>query len=62
MMEFKKRVGDAGLKITSSHVNPPVREYTKLIVPRSPSIGRRRLMTIQTRREVLDPARATEYP
>lgn len=29
MMEFKKMVDDAGLKITSSHVNPPVREYTK---------------------------------
>ena len=26
MMEFKKMVDDAGLKITSSHVNPPVRE------------------------------------
>lgn len=29
MMEFKKMTADAGLKITSSHVNPPVREYTK---------------------------------
>lgn len=29
MMEFKKMAEDAGLKITSSHVNPPVREYTK---------------------------------
>ena len=29
MMEFKKMVADSGLKITSSHVNPPVREYTK---------------------------------
>lgn len=29
MMEFKKMVEDAGLKIASSHVNPPVREYTK---------------------------------
>ena len=29
MMEFKKMVVDSGLKITSSHVNPPVREYTK---------------------------------
>lgn len=29
MMEFKKMADDAGLKITSSHVNPPVREYTK---------------------------------
>ena len=29
MMEFKKMVDDAGLKILSSHVNPPVREYTK---------------------------------
>ncbi|RHJ83195.1 sugar phosphate isomerase/epimerase [Parabacteroides sp. AM08-6] len=29
MMEFKKMVDDAGLKITSSHVNPPVGEYTK---------------------------------
>lgn len=29
MMEFKKMTDDAGLKITSSHVNPPVREYTK---------------------------------
>lgn len=28
MMEFKKMAEDAGLKITSSHVNPPVREYT----------------------------------
>lgn len=29
MMEFKKMATDAGLRITSSHVNPPVREYTK---------------------------------
>lgn len=29
MMEFKKMADDAGLKIISSHVNPPVREYTK---------------------------------
>lgn len=29
MMEFKKMAEDAGLKITSSHVNPPVREYNK---------------------------------
>ena len=29
MMEFKKMADDAGLKITSSHVNPPVHEYTK---------------------------------
>lgn len=29
MMEFKKMANDAGLTITSSHVNPPVREYTK---------------------------------
>lgn len=29
MMEFKKIADDAGLKIISSHVNPPVREYTK---------------------------------
>jgi sugar phosphate isomerase/epimerase len=29
MMEFKKMAEDAGLKITSSHVNPPVHEYTK---------------------------------
>lgn len=28
MMEFKKITEDAGLKITSSHVNPPVGEYT----------------------------------
>lgn len=28
MMEFKKMTEDAGLKITSSHVNPPVREYS----------------------------------
>ena len=28
MMEFKKMVDDAGLKITSSHVNPPVRELS----------------------------------
>lgn len=28
MMEFKKMAEDAGLKITSSHVNPPVREYS----------------------------------
>jgi len=28
MMEFKKMAEDAGLKITSTHVNPPVREYT----------------------------------
>jgi sugar phosphate isomerase/epimerase len=27
--EFKKVAGDAGLKITGSHVNPPVRKYTK---------------------------------
>ena len=29
MMEFKKMANAAGLKITSSHVNPPVREYSK---------------------------------
>ena len=29
MMEFKKMADDAGLVILSSHVNPPVREYTK---------------------------------
>lgn len=29
MMDFKKMTEDAGLKIISSHVNPPVREYTK---------------------------------
>ncbi|RHJ91105.1 sugar phosphate isomerase/epimerase family protein [Parabacteroides bouchesdurhonensis] len=29
MMEFKKMAEDAGLKIISSHVNPPVRHYTK---------------------------------
>lgn len=28
MVEFKKMAEDAGLKITSTHVNPPVREYT----------------------------------
>lgn len=28
MMEFKKMSDDAGLKITSTHVNPPAREYT----------------------------------
>jgi len=28
MMEFKKIAEDAGLKITSSHVNPPTGEYT----------------------------------
>lgn len=27
--EFKKIAGDAGLKITGSHVNPPVRKYTR---------------------------------
>ncbi|WP_080904457.1 sugar phosphate isomerase/epimerase [Parabacteroides sp. Marseille-P3160] len=29
MMEYKKMTEDAGLKIISSHVNPPIREYTK---------------------------------
>lgn len=29
MMEFKKMADDAGIQILSSHVNPPVREYTK---------------------------------
>lgn len=29
MEEFKKMADDAGLKITSTHVNPPAREYTK---------------------------------
>jgi sugar phosphate isomerase/epimerase len=29
MPEFKKMADDAGLKIVSSHLNPPVREYTK---------------------------------
>ena len=29
MMEFKKMAEDAGLKITSSHVNPPVREFSR---------------------------------
>lgn len=33
MMEFKKMATDAGLKITSSHVNPPVHEYTKDNLP-----------------------------
>jgi len=28
MAEFRKMAEDAGLKITSTHVNPPVREYT----------------------------------
>lgn len=28
MGEFRKMAGDAGLKIISSHLNPPVREYT----------------------------------
>ena len=28
MTEFKKYADDAGLKIVSTHVNPPVREYT----------------------------------
>mgnify|MGYP000513048606 CR=1 FL=1 len=28
MTEFKKIAGDAGLKITGSHVNPPVRSYS----------------------------------
>lgn len=28
MSEFKKMADDAGIKITSTHVNPPVREYT----------------------------------
>lgn len=28
MQEFKKMAEDAGLQITSTHVNPPVREYT----------------------------------
>src|SRR5690554_954285 len=29
MSEFRKMSDDAGLKIISSHLNPPVREYTK---------------------------------
>ncbi|MDR0536711.1 MAG: sugar phosphate isomerase/epimerase [Tannerellaceae bacterium] len=29
MADFKKYADDAGLKITSSHLNPPAREYTK---------------------------------
>jgi len=29
MSEFKKMANDAGLNIISTHVNPPVREYTK---------------------------------
>jgi len=29
MQEYKKMAEDAGLKITSTHVNPPVREYTQ---------------------------------
>ena len=29
MMDFKKMTEDAGMKITSTHMNPPVREYTK---------------------------------
>ncbi len=29
MEDFKKMSDDAGLKITSTHVNPPAREYTK---------------------------------
>lgn len=33
MMEFKKMATDAGLKLTSSHVNPPIHEYTKDNLP-----------------------------
>jgi sugar phosphate isomerase/epimerase len=29
MTEFRKMAEDAGLKVTGSHVNPPVRKYTK---------------------------------
>lgn len=29
MAEFRKLADDAGLKVTGSHVNPPVRKYTK---------------------------------
>ena len=29
LMDFKKMADDAGITILSSHVNPPVREYTK---------------------------------
>jgi sugar phosphate isomerase/epimerase len=29
MLEFRKMTEDAGLKIISSHVNPPIHEYTK---------------------------------
>ncbi|MDR2498789.1 MAG: sugar phosphate isomerase/epimerase, partial [Tannerellaceae bacterium] len=29
MAEFKKYADDAGLKITSSHLNPPMREYNE---------------------------------
>jgi sugar phosphate isomerase/epimerase len=34
MADFKKYAEDAGLKITSSHLNPPVREYTKESLPK----------------------------
>jgi sugar phosphate isomerase/epimerase len=33
MAEFKQYSDDAGLKITSSHLNPPVREYSKDSLP-----------------------------
>lgn len=46
MMEFKKMVDDAGLKITSSHVILRYVSTRRPIAPRSPSIGRRRLMTM----------------
>ena len=42
MMEFKKMAEDAGLKITSSHVNPPTGEYTPDTRNTLWNIGKRR--------------------
>lgn len=46
LMDFKKMADDAGIKILSSHVNPPVREYTKENLNMIKEFWKRRLMTM----------------
>lgn len=62
MMEFKKMAEDAGLKITSSHVNPPTGEYTpdtRNTIMEYWKNGRR---SCQVRCEISGSARTTTHP
>jgi len=40
--EYRKIVEESGLKITSSHVNPPERNTPKKMLPGLPNFGRKR--------------------